>query len=386
MSKIKILYIVFDFYQAGAERQTYEIDRAIDKSKYSTSILCLKDNAYVDDVWNTAYYNKKHFDLGTKIVFFDQFKPKELLFNKALRWFERSFLGRKNKDFNSKLIPFLNQFDIIHWMGEYTFLHGLPSQIMTKSLVTTMSAKFQNLNIYHCFKFDLHYNFTSGYSEDERKYEFSEFKHYTHWFLPLLFKVPFKKNKWKFIDSVGKKIGIFTRLDYYKPLNPFFLAFQKLRVVLPNVELHIFGNGDPEKAGINDTLKKLNIIESVVFRGHQNDIIETIIKEHIDVSWFQGYNNNRPAGFAGFDVCSTGTPLICWDFKENPTLPFSAIYPHYQSVDKFVEKTIEVLTNKGYAEELSNRQFNDIIENRDIDKNMHFVVSAYQGVLAQQNV
>jgi glycosyltransferase involved in cell wall biosynthesis len=381
MSKLKILLVVYDFFPAGAERFAYEIDRALDREKYEVAILCLKNEINDDELWNEPYYHKRHIEIGSTVLFFDNFRPSNFVGLRIYRWIKKKVFGHKLKDYNYKLIDFMDHFDVIHWIGEYSYLHQFPSRIVEKSIICVMSAKFQNPDIYSKFDLDLRYNLMSAFEANEYKLEFSEFKNYQHWFVPLLLKIPYNINKWSFENSKVKKIGIFTRLNIYKPLDPFFYAFHLLLDDLPNCELHIFGNGNPEKEGMTRYLKNLNIENKVFFRGHQNSIVETLISEHIDLSWFQGYNNNRPAGYAGFDVCSTGTPLICWDFIEKPRNPHNEVYPHYKNLSQFVRKSIEVLTNEISANSLSKAQFNDILANRDVKKNIYLLENAYQSII-----
>jgi glycosyltransferase involved in cell wall biosynthesis len=193
--------------------------------------------------------------------------------------------------------------------------------------------------------------------------------------------MPFEQKPWKYINSEVKKIGIFTRLNRYKPLDPFFYSFQLLLDKLPNCELHIFGNGDPEKEGMTRYLKNLGITDKVFFRGHQSDIVETVLNEEIDLSWFQGYNNTKPAGYAGFDICTTGTPLVCWDFIEQPVDPFNEVYPHYKNLNQFVAKSYEILISEQSADRLSNLQFIDISEKRDSYKYIHYLDSIFEQIV-----
>ena len=244
-----------------------------------------------------------------------------------------------------------------------------------------MSAKFQNRDIYKNFDLEYNYNFVSGFHNREHFHEFDGFKKINHYYLPLLLNIPFEQKPWRFIDSSIKKIGIFTRLDKYKPLDPFFYSFQLLLEKLPTCELHIFGNGDPEKEGMTRYLKNLGITDSVFFRGHQDDIVETVLEENINLSWFQGHNNNKPAGYAGFDICTTGTPLICWDFMEKPFDPFNEIFPHYKSLTQLVAKSLELLTNSESAEKLSLQQFNQISFERNAVKNIHILEDIYTQIL-----
>ena len=181
-----------------------------------------------------------------------------------------------------------------------------------------------------------------------------------------------------YIDSPIKKIGIFTRLDKYKPLDPFFYSFQLLLERLPNAELHIFGGGDPDKEGMTRYIKNLGISDSVFFRGHQESILETVINEKINLSWFQGHNNNKPGGYAGFDICTTGTPLVCWDFMEKPIDSYNEVYPHYKSITQFTAKSYELLTNVQSAETLSMLQFNDISLSRNVSEHISTLYHIYE--------
>ena len=102
---------------------------------------------------------------------------------------------------------------------------------------------------------------------------------------------------------------------------------------------------------------------------------------NINLTWFQGYNNSRPAGYAGLDISTTGTPLICWDFMEFPNNSFNEIYPHYKNLNHFVYKSYEILTNKQLSEELSQFQFKDVNLNKNIDKNIYRLYEIYNQFL-----
>ena len=68
--KVKVLFVVSEFWQAGTQRFTFELDRALNKSEFEVDILCLlplnKSEHFTD------YYYPKHLDLGSKIHFFDE--------------------------------------------------------------------------------------------------------------------------------------------------------------------------------------------------------------------------------------------------------------------------------------------------------------------------
>ncbi|CAM4043460.1 hypothetical protein FLAN108750_07170 [Flavobacterium antarcticum] len=379
MNKIKILFVVEDFYQAGAERFCYEVDNAIDRNKFQVEILCLEKISELNKDWNVRYYESLHKENGTKIKYIDEFLVNQSssflirVFNKITR---NKFKKIKPK-YNLAFSLFFDMFDVIHWMGEYTFVHSLPIRIRKKSLICTMTAKFQDANIYSKYDFEYPYNFMSGFKEGEIEHEFGQFKKIKHFFFPLVMHVSQRNRHWFYKETKIYKIGIFTRLNFYKPLDPFFYSFQLLLEILPNCELHVYGNGDPEKQGMINSLKRIGLQDKVFFRGHQESIFKTAIIEHINLAWFQGYNNDRPAGYAGFDICSTGTPLICWDFFDKPNDFFNETYPHYKSLTKFVNKSVEILTNEKDANSLSEIQFQDILMTRDITKHIRDLENKY---------
>ena len=371
MSKVKVLFVVGSLCRAGAERFAYEIDSALDKNKFQTTIYCLEYENVMTENWSERYYEKKHIELGTPIVYKDRFifKRKSFfgrLLDSTLRKLKIS--NKKKKKAHSELFDFLNSFDVIHWMGEYTFFQIVPDEIRNKSLIHIMSARFQDDTIYKAFNFSQHYNFCSPFKENEIQYELNQFEDYNHTFFPLVLKINNSNNHWKFINLPVKKIGVFTRLDRLKPLDPFLYSFHLLLDKMPNCELHFFGNGDPKSEGIIDVVERLNIKEKVFFRGHQEDITATVFKENISLSWFQGYNNDRPAGYAGIDICTTGLPLLCWDFHPKPNKIINTIYPHYKNLNEFVAKSIEILTDEEKATQLSYVQQQDISKNRDVNK------------------
>jgi glycosyltransferase involved in cell wall biosynthesis len=377
MSKVKVLLVVGSLCRAGAERFAYEIDRALDKNKIQTTVFCLELENEISGNWKERYYDKKHLELGTPIVYKDKFLDKKKTFlNRLEGYLFRKLKITKPKKPNSDLVNFLNSFDVIHWMGEYTFIHSIPKKSKEKSLIHSMSAKFQDIHLYDSYDFNYPYHFISGFRMEDGEY--SEFRNINHTYFPLVMNIVAEENRWKFEDNKIKKIGIFTRLDKYKPLDPFFYAFQLLLDQMPNCELHIYGNGNPKAEGMISYLERLGITDKVFFRGHQEDIVKTANAEHLDVSWFQGYNNDRPSGFAGLDICTTGTPLICWDFHAKPFNSFSPIYPHFKNLNNFVSYSLEILKNKEKAGRLSVDQFTDVTITNNINNYISDLENLYE--------
>lgn len=370
MSKIKVLFVVGTLYRAGAERFSYEVDKKLDKAKFELEIFCLERQSFIYPDFGERYYESKHQELGTKIVYSDKFRSRKIdVAHNIIKKIFLKVINNKNKEFKEKkLFHYLDSFDIIHWMGEFTFIHSVPEFIRKKSIIHMMSAKFQNSKIYELYDFNKEYTFCSPFKNDEVSYELSQFNNYDFFVIPLALDVTNFVNKWKFQDTKIKKIGIFTRLNFYKPLDPFFYAFQLLLDVMPDAELHVFGAGDPVQEGMVAMLERIGVANKVFFRGHQENIVETALNEKLSLSWFQGYNNDKPSGYAGLDICLSGTPLICWDFHPNPKSEINLVYPHYKSLNNFVKASLDVLNNEQNAIKLSTVQFIETKNNRDINR------------------
>ncbi len=379
MKKTRVLFVVGGLHRAGAERFAYEFDRALDKSKFDLYILCLQTKDRNTYGWTERYYEKKHLELGTPITYIDRFVNPRYANRFSLINRLRQRITRHEAPYlkEKELYRYMEEFDVIHWMGEYTYIHAVADRIREKSLIQPMSSKFQNRKIYDGFDYEKFYNFCSLFNEDELDYEFSQFKNYRSIIIPLILNVDNVRNLWQFNDMLPKKIGIFTRLNVYKPLDPFFYSYQLLLDKFPDCELHVFGNGDPEREGMIDILERLGLQNHVYFRGHQEDIVQTAIEEKLALSWFQGYNNDKPSGYAGLDICTSGTPLICWDFHPEPKDVKNLVYPHYKNLNEFVNKSIELLTDREKAEDLSDLQFTETTKNRNVKVFMPILEEEY---------
>jgi glycosyltransferase involved in cell wall biosynthesis len=380
--KIKVLFVVMDFWQAGAERFAYEVDSSLNKDRFDVTILSIRGLNTSKDFED--YYYTRHKALGSNIIFLSDITGANTILTRVKRKLQAGI--HKNSISNRKAASFINQFDVINWVGEYAFsllCNSLDDSAYDKSVIHIMTAKFQGVEFYDNFPKDKSYLFTSGFDdEDQLKFELSEFPNYRHILFPLYLKVNQKINMWRFKPGKSnKKIGIFTRLSTMKPLDPFIYAFHLILDQLPEVELHLFGTGDPVAAGIHKYVEHLGIKNKVFYRGHQEDILETAVKEELDLVWFQGYKN-RPAGYAGYDICSLGIPQIFWDFTNSSLSKPDArtVYPIYKNLNLFVRKSVDLLTVEEEAHSLSQLQFNDIVENRNMQHKIHILEDAFLNI------
>lgn len=382
MSKKKILFVVSDFYHNGAQREMYELDCALNKNKFEITLLSLIGLNTRQDL--PDYFYEKHLQLGSEILFYKDIVTQfdNRLGAKILKRLLKKILNEKIKKKNSKNRTLLfNNYDQVVFMGEYVYQYLSP--VILKDhfnffLIFVMSSRFQSES-YRDFEKNNRYLFIGGFdSLKQIEYEFEGFSDYKYQKMYLSLTVTKEYNKWKFNENnETKKIGIFTRLHKDKPLDPFLYAYQVLLSQGLNIELHIFGVGDVKSAGYDRYINNLDLNGKIHFRGHQIDMKKTILEEKIDMVWFQGYNN-LPAGYAGLEVCLTGTPQLFWDFfigenQQINRLDRNVIYPHYKDLLSFVEASKKVLYDFEVAESLSKKQFQDVYDNRDIFKNVEII-------------
>lgn len=372
----KILFVVSEFYQAGTERFTYELDRALDKQKFEIIILSLlplnQSERYMD------YYYPLHLSLGTKIYFLDDLKSVSYTISQRI----------KNKLGIQKLIQpedqvhqFLRDFEWISIMGEYNFnsfkKYLLPEHL-SKLLIHIQNSKNQSPNLYDGFEKNSSYHFVSGFHPDALKFELNEFSAYQHTYYNLNFAFPENLEK-KFITNQQEhKIGIFTRLTSHKPIDPFLYSFADLLSLEPNSTLHIYGSGDPEKEGVMRYIRQLKIETKVFFHGHQENIQKAALQDELDLVWLFGYHG-LPGGWAGFDMCAIRMPQLFWDFSQNYTYDnnLDTIFPMFNSPIDLARASEKIIGDPDAARVLANKQFNYTNENYNIKNNIAVMENLY---------
>ncbi|MBS1684568.1 MAG: glycosyltransferase [Bacteroidetes bacterium] len=363
--KVKVLFVVSEFYQAGAQRFTYEMDSCINKDLFELDMLCLLPLGHNPE-WEDYYYNK-HIELGTKVFFLDDIaRPFIPTLSQRIR---RKLLNAPFPHEHSALHSFLDSYDVLFFVGEYTYpilARKMTQRQKDKSLINLHNSTFQKPENYKDYDKSTIYHFVSGFKDDEIKIELTEFKDFRHTFLPLSINLSDGGRQWHFHKTDAPKIGVFTRLTYTKPLDPFIYAFHVLLDRVPNAELHIFGTGDPQKEGISKYIRHLGLKDKVKFRGHQKDLKKTAIDEKLNVVWFHGFYG-IPGGFAGFDICSIGLPQLFWDFSHTAEKGMEE-FPMYTNINAFAARTVDILQNEVEADKLSLAQYQYIQEMRNVKK------------------
>ena len=116
--KHKVLFIVAEFFQSGASRYMYEINKAINKKTFDLEILCYHPLQHSQD-WKDVYY-EKNLALGTVIHFWNDVN---VLYRPTL-------IERIQKKINNKPFPHGHHL-LSSKQSKYVFFHfvSIPSII-----------------------------------------------------------------------------------------------------------------------------------------------------------------------------------------------------------------------------------------------------------------
>ncbi len=377
-NKIKVLFVVSEFYQAGTQRFTYELDRALNKVLFSVEILCLLPLNASDRFKD--YYYQKHIELGSKIHFINEIN--QLTSPSLKQKLQRRLLNKPYQDERFQIKSFFDQFDCISIMGEYNFKEiykYITIENKQKLLIHIQNSKFQVPSTYDYFPKNQEFHFVSGFHEGQIEEELSEFSRFKHTYYNLNFKFENTFEKTNYQSSRTPKIGIFTRLTPAKPLDPFIYSFQLLKEQIPEAELHIFGSGDPLIEGVNRYVKQLKLEQAIHFRGHQENILKAAIEDNLDLVWVHGYHG-LPGGWVSFDLSTAKFPQLFWNFGNNENSKNYSFFPMFNSIRELADNSIQILQDPNLAQSLAMEQFQYTNTHYNIENNIQVMEALYQTI------
>jgi glycosyltransferase involved in cell wall biosynthesis len=382
-NKIKVLFVVSEFYQAGTQRFTYELDRALNKDLFSVEILCLLPLNASDRFKD--YYYQKHIELGSKIHFINEIN--QLTLPSLKQKLQRRLLNKPYPDERFQIKSFFDQYDCISIMGEYNFKEiykYITIKNEQKLLIHIQNSKFQVPSTYDFFPKNQEFHFVSGFHEGQIEEELSEFSRFKHTYYNLNFKFENTFEKTNYQSSRTPKIGIFTRLTPAKPLDPFIYAFQLIVEQFPEAELNIYGSGDPIAEGVSRYVEQLKLEENVIFRGHQENILKTAVEDNLDLVWLHGYHG-LPGGWVGFDLSSAKFPQLFWNFGNNQHAKQYPFFPMFNSIRTFAEKSVAVIQDADLAKSLALEQFQYTNSQYNIENNVRVMEELYRTIKTIKN-
>jgi len=375
VKKTKILFIISEFYQSGTARFTYEIDSSLNKEQFQTTILSLNplNNS---DIWDD-YYNVLHESIGTKIYFLNELN--KIIKPSLKKRIQRKLRGDELPDKWQNVVDFLDRFDAISIMGEYNYNYVkkyLKSRHRDILFIHPQNSIYQKPDNYLGFEKNIHFNIVSAFLEENRDFEFNGFASYSHTFIPLSFVIENYSPLWIPPVNKVKKIGLFSRIGKTKPIDPFIYTFQILKNMITNIELHIFGSGDPIKEGVMRYVEQLGLTDSIKFRGHQDKMLETAMHEELDLVWLHGYHG-VPGGWSGYDICNLGIPQIFWDFGGTRRPELKETFPMTNNIAEMANLSLKVIKSKEEAISLRKLQFEYVQKNQNIKNFIHNLEDSY---------
>jgi glycosyltransferase involved in cell wall biosynthesis len=365
-NKKKILFLVSEFWQAGGERQAFEFNRTLDKTKFQVDVFCLLPLEY--DRTKDDFYFDKHIDLGSTIFFWDNYKVKDVKYGRLKS--KQAIEKEKFELSLSNLNDLFKNYSFFLFFGEYTFGSFIPyisKEMNKRSVILIHNSIFQVPFNYERYDKNAHFHFVSGFLENEIAHELGEFHSFEHTYVPLSIdcsqKFPTRKNK--YVTSSLKKIGIFTRLTNHKPLDVFYYALHLLKNKDLSIELLIFGNGNPIDVAFNDCIQYLGLQENIKFMGHQTDIQTAAVEHELDLVWFHSYYG-VPGGYASFDISMTEIPQIFWDFTPGQKRNVYPDFNVFDKLDEFVLHTQEILEDEQKIRAIGIKQREAIQQTRNL--------------------
>jgi glycosyltransferase involved in cell wall biosynthesis len=379
LPKKKILWVVFDFNQAGGQRYVYEICKALNKEKYDIDVLKITPMGS-DKSWDKEFYYRATLDLGCNIFFLEDVLKSEAKnlnrINKLLKKISvNNFEDIVNKQ-NILIKTLLSNYDHINFSGLNAYKNLCISRCITpqNAIIHILTAKFQDSkNIYEGFDKTFNYNFVSSFSDDILRYELKGFINYRHTYYPLcLATIPFNVS---WIEKKDKKfvIAVFSRLSSMKPLDPYFYALKLLLEKGLDIKLQIYGAGNPEGLGLIRQLNYLHISDKVEFRGHVESIPGVLTNAGIDLVWFQS-NNHLPAGYAALEIALSGIPQIFWNFSDiGLEKPVGKVFPCFTSLTDFVHTSENLLKSTDLRNNLGLKQKEYVIKNNSSNTHIHIL-------------
>jgi len=373
---VRILFVINQFHQGGAERYLFEVCSALDRRRFDVQILT---RTGVD---RTGFYYQRLEALGIPIHAIRPYLPDIRRFAPSLAR-SRPYRVARNRVSSflaeRRLADLLRSFDVVACMQLENFL-ALQDALRDHQhvVIHLMSNRFQyTYDPYDELRQDRHYRFVSfntSQGDDIRSLRDYEL---FQWPLSMDFtgypQLPIPP------ASDRPKIGIVTRLSREKPLEPLFQSFKDLSTRV-NATLHVYGGGDP--AIFAEEIRRLGIGGRVTFEGHRPNLLEMVANDGLSMCWLMSVG--ALLGYASIEVAASGMPMAFWNFGSPGTSDTErirqetggAVYS-FDSIPDLVGFSHARLTDHAALVELGVNLRRYVLTNHDIHRNIHILENYY---------
>ena len=286
-----------------------------------------------------------------------------------------------------------NDYDIIHChiiQGYHTFVSVIFKYIFKKKVIVKMSSsgetsdftllkevKFGRLFLRCIRKVDAIISVCKKSTEEILENGFSK---------DILIEVPNGVDTHKFFKDAQRERKNYSniiyvgRLDNYKGVNYLLSGFKDVLSKVDNVKLTIVGNG-PDESLLVDMAKNLRIIDNVVFKGRQEDILSELCSADIFVlpSLSEGMSNVL------LEAMSCGLPVVATSVGGNSDLikdRYNGILIEPRDSMKLSAAFLELLENEELAKKLGKEARKAVEENYSMDHVVDKYVELYSRIVS----
>jgi glycosyltransferase involved in cell wall biosynthesis len=362
--RIRILFVIAHLVQSGSERFTYELARALDRSRFEVEVLT-KWRVRPND-----YYYARLREAGIRVhrrlpILLNRLqrhaRPLYLRFRPALELFHR-IVARVTMG------NLLDRYDLIFCVQIENYYLLQPLLADNERVVTSlMNAKFQ-------YRFDPYVDTVPGRSyrfvifdpamvADYRDAPCRDAKSY---YLPLTLDLaarPDLSDRPRLSEPYD--VGVFIRLSPDRAFSGLFRALQRLSRT-HNVRLRIWGRGNPGQFAAE--LEALGIADRVIFEGHSSDLCATLRDAGLSLVWMTSHG--ATIGYASIEVASYAFPMLFWNISPIPDADAlaasdGAIHSHIDPGD-LADATAALLQRPGRLREIGHKLRDHVLAKYDI--------------------
>lgn len=360
--KIKLLFVIGQFAQGGAERHLFEVCRALDKNRFHIEILTWKS------AQRSEFYYSRLEELGITI---HPKLPRGRYFGQKLPRLQKPLDALYYRRLQIELSGFFDRFDLINFIqieNYFVLQEFFPNN--DRLITFLLSNRYQyNYDVYAGCLPNREYRFVLMDPSQKDELQGSHCQDAQNLHVPLA--LDFHDRQAILRPNAGSptKIGLFGRLSSERPIEFFFYAFQALSKYF-DATLHLYGGGNPQI--YERTLELLRIRDKVVFEGHQNSIEATLKRDNLTLAWM---NSNGPVlGYGSLEVASFAVPMIFWNttsgsHEEVLSQTGGALHTFANIVD-FIEYNRDVLTHPDKLEKLGQELRAYIYDRHDIRRHI----------------
>jgi glycosyltransferase involved in cell wall biosynthesis len=301
VARRRIVFVISQLRQGGAERYLYELCRHVDRSRFDVEVLAPRGV-------RTHYYYGRIRELGVQI---HEKLPRLRTFAgiapglAAGAWFAAIVRACHGVFSRVVLSRFFRPDDIIFVIQIENYMvlqHWLDHRGQVVVALMSNLAQYRHNPYQSCRPSGERFVLYDPTQVDDLRGTPCE--NVETFFLPL----PVSVRDVPTVPAVpesSRKIAVFVRLSPERRIDVFIETFAHLRAEL-GATLHIYGSGDPKP--YIAIAERLGVSDRVFFEGHRTDMARALVEERIRLVWMT--SGDLVFGYAALEVAAMGFPML----------------------------------------------------------------------------